>query len=134
MILPRRRCVVRHRAESGGAENSSDLILDIVFDVGVVFSADGVHSAREARLREDLKHNPMDALAAANLGGLLLQAGNLAEAEKWLKHALVEVIRCLMAVAVCAWNCGKSRGGCAKKGHGHDALPNPARRPRLANI
>ena len=61
--------------------------MDIVFDVGQVFSADSVRESRETRLREDLQHDPMNALAAANLGGLLLQAGNLIEAEKWLQRA-----------------------------------------------
>ena len=87
MILPRNRCVVRHRAESVTTEKLSDLIMDIVFDVGQVFSADSVRESRETRLREDLQHDPMNALAAANLGGLLLRAGNLIEAEKWLQRA-----------------------------------------------
>jgi hypothetical protein len=87
MILPRNRCVVRHRAESIKAEKLSDLIMDIVFDVGQVFSASAVRSSREARLREELQRDPMNALAAANLGALLLQAGNLTEAEKWLQRA-----------------------------------------------
>jgi hypothetical protein len=87
MILPRNRCVVRHRAESVEAEKLSDLIMDIVFDVGQVFSASSVRESRETRLREDLEQDPMNALAAANLGSLLLQAGNLIEAEKWLQRA-----------------------------------------------
>ncbi len=87
MILPRNRCVVRHRAESIEAEKLSDLIMDIVFDVGQVFSASSVRESRETRLREELQQDPMNALAAANLGSLLLQAGNLIEAEKWLQRA-----------------------------------------------
>jgi hypothetical protein len=87
MILPRNRCVVRHRAESVKAEKLSDLIMDIVFDVGQVFSASTVRESREARLREELQHDPANALAAANLGALLLQGNSLAEAEKWLQHA-----------------------------------------------
>jgi uncharacterized protein HemY len=62
--------------------------MDIVFDVGMVFSHDSTLSARETRLREELRRDPMDALAAANLGKLLLQKGGLVEAEKWLQHAL----------------------------------------------
>ena len=87
MILPRTRCAVRHRAESVEAETLSDLIMDIVFDVGQVFSASTVRLSREARLRDELQHDPMNALAAANLGALLLQNGNLIEAEKWLQRA-----------------------------------------------
>jgi hypothetical protein len=87
MILPRSRCAVRHRAESVQADKLSALIMDIVFDVGQVFSASAVRSSREAHLREELQHDPMNALAAANLGALLLQSGNLSEAEKWLQRA-----------------------------------------------
>lgn len=87
MILPRTRCAVRHRAESARPEKLSDLIMDIVFDVGQVFSASNGRSPREARLRDELQHDPMNALAAANLGALLLQSGDLTEAEKWLRHA-----------------------------------------------
>ena len=87
MIAPRSRCVIRHRAESAQPEKLADLVMDIVFDVGKVFSHDGTLPARETRLRDELRRDPMDALAAANLGTLLLQAGNLIESEKWLKHA-----------------------------------------------
>jgi hypothetical protein len=87
MILPRNRCVVRHRAESVVEEKLSDMIMDIVFDVGQVFSASSVRLSREARLREELQRDPTNALAAATLGALLLQAGNLIEAEKWLQCA-----------------------------------------------
>ena len=88
MIRPRSRCVVRHRAESAEPEKLADLFMDIVFDVGMVFSADSVRSARETRLREELRRDPKDALAAASLGELLLQKGDLAEAEKCLQRAL----------------------------------------------
>jgi hypothetical protein len=87
MIVPRSRCVVRHRAESAQPEKLADLVMDIVFDVGKVFSHDGTLAARETRLRDDLRRDPMNALAAANLGTLLLQSGNLIESAKWLRHA-----------------------------------------------
>jgi hypothetical protein len=87
MIVPRSRCVVRHRAESAKPEKLADLVMDIVFDVGKVFSRDNTLAAREARLRDELRHDPMNALAAANLGAILLQNDNLIEAEKWLRHA-----------------------------------------------
>jgi hypothetical protein len=88
MILPRNRCVVRHRAESDSPEKLSEIIMDWVFDVGLAFSINSARSGRESKLRDELRHNPMDALAAANLGSLLLQAGSLVEAEKWLRLAL----------------------------------------------
>jgi hypothetical protein len=90
MILPRSRCVVRHRAERYQPEELKDLIEDIVFDVGKVFSSDGHsgHDNREARLRQELRDDPKNAVAAANLGFLLIQNDNLAEAEKWLRQAL----------------------------------------------
>jgi tetratricopeptide (TPR) repeat protein len=88
MIVPRNRSAVRHRAESAKPEKLADLVMDIVFDVGMVFAADSTRSARETRLREELRRDPMDALAAANLGELLLQKGSLNEAEKWLQQAL----------------------------------------------
>ena len=87
MIAPRSRCVVRHRAESAQPEKLADLVMDIVFDVGKVFSHDTTLVARETRLRDELQRDPMDALAAANLGTLLLQGGNLIESAKWLQHA-----------------------------------------------
>jgi hypothetical protein len=87
MIVPRSRCVVRHRAESAKPEKLADLVMDIVFDVGKVFSRDNTLAARETRLRDELRHDPMNALAAANLGAILLQGDNLIEAEKWLRRA-----------------------------------------------
>jgi hypothetical protein len=90
MIVPRSRCVVRHRAEHYQPEELSDIIVDIVFDVGRKFSsteADG-RDNREARLRQELHETPKDALVAANLGSLLMQKDDLVEAEKWLRQAL----------------------------------------------
>jgi hypothetical protein len=87
MIVPRSRCVVRHRAESAQPEKLADLVMDIVFDVGKVFSQDTTLAGRETRLRDELRRDPMDALAAANLGTLLLQSGDLSESAKWLRHA-----------------------------------------------
>jgi hypothetical protein len=87
MIAPRSRCAVRHRAENAQPEKLADLVMDIVFDVGKVFSHDNTLAARETRLRDDLRRDPMNALAAANLGAMLLQSDNLIEAEKWLRHA-----------------------------------------------
>lgn len=88
MILPRTRSVVRHRAENVKREDLARVVLDIVFDVGRLVTKDGIHDHTEAMLRQDVRHNPKDALAAANLGFLLIQKDELTEAEKWLRHAL----------------------------------------------
>jgi small nuclear ribonucleoprotein (snRNP)-like protein len=88
MVVPRSRCVVRHRAENYQPEAIKDVIFDIIFDVGLVFETDRRQDVREERLREELKHNSADALAAANLAGLLIQRQAYPEAEKWLRLAL----------------------------------------------
>ena len=90
MIFPRSRCVVRHRAERYKPEELKDLIEDIVFDVGKRFSSNGGDGRdnREARLRQELRADPKNAVAAANLGFLLIQKDELAEAEKLLRQAL----------------------------------------------
>jgi hypothetical protein len=88
MILPRTRCIVRHRAENARKEDLSHVLLDIVFDVGRLVTKNGNHDNTEARLRQDLRQNPKDAVAAANLGYLLIQKDDLMEAEKWLRQAL----------------------------------------------
>jgi hypothetical protein len=91
MIVPRSRCVVRHRAEHFKPQELTDLIVDIVFDVGrkLSSSADSGRDNREAQLRQELRGQPKDALAAASLGALLMQRDDLAEAEKWLRQALL---------------------------------------------
>ncbi len=90
ILVPRSRCVVRHRAEHYRPEQLTDILVDIVFDVGKRFSRNGVggRDTREARLRQDLHDDPNNAVAAANLGYLLIQKDELAEAEKWLRRAL----------------------------------------------
>lgn len=90
IIVPRSRCVVRHRAEHYQPEQLSEMIVDIVFDVGKLFSASGSagHDNTEARLRQELRADPKNGAAAANLGFLLIQKDDLAEAEKWLRRAL----------------------------------------------
>ncbi len=90
-IVPRSRCVVRHRAEQYRQADFKALVEDVVFDVGRIFSTSGRdngHDNTEARLRQDVRRDPMNAAAAANLGFLLMQRDELAEAEKWLRHAL----------------------------------------------
>lgn len=88
MIVPRTRCIVRHSAENFRAEDLSNLVTEIVFDVGRAFVRDDKPGDREIRLRNELQQNPKDAIAAANLGLLLMQQDNLAEAEQWLRRAL----------------------------------------------
>jgi hypothetical protein len=88
LIVPRTRCVIRHRAEAAKGQSLSDTLSDIVFDLGVAFSEDRRREAAEARLRDTLVRNPKDAAAAADLGGLLIQKQAYDEAEKWLSLAL----------------------------------------------
>jgi hypothetical protein len=83
MIVPRRRCVVRHRAE----RYEPTVIPEIIFDIGVMLRGSSLDDAREARLRRRLEENPNSALLASNLGGVLLQKGNYAEAGKLLERA-----------------------------------------------
>jgi hypothetical protein len=88
LIVPRTRCVVRHKAETASGQSLGDMLTDIIFDLGVAFSQDRRREATEARLRETLVHNPKDAAAAATLAGLLVQQEMYDEAEKWLRLSL----------------------------------------------
>lgn len=88
MIVPRTHCVVRHSAENYRAVDLSNLMTAIVFDVGRALARNAGQSERETRLRDELERNPKDAIAAANLGFLLLQQDRLAEAERLLLQAL----------------------------------------------
>ncbi|MBX3001094.1 MAG: tetratricopeptide repeat protein [Caldilineaceae bacterium] len=83
IIVPRTRCVVRHRAERFKLK----IIPDIIFDVGFLLKPDRRDTEREVRLRRKLANNPKSALAAANLGMLLLKRHEYEEARKWLHHA-----------------------------------------------
>lgn len=84
MIVPRTRSLVRHRAE----RFPERLLTDIIFDVGVLLSANRRRDEQERRLRRQLEKNHTDALAAANLGSILLQRQQYDEARHWLSHAL----------------------------------------------
>ncbi|MBX3051993.1 MAG: hypothetical protein KF753_10995 [Caldilineaceae bacterium] len=84
MIVPRTRSLIRHRAERFEKEH----LTDIIFDVGVRLKGGARVEEQERRLRADLKRKPTDALAAANLGGLLLQKKEYDEALQWLERAL----------------------------------------------
>lgn len=83
-VIPRTRCVIRHRAENYD-QNS---LLDVIFDVGILMGENEHDREREATLRQRLDQNPSDAPAAAQLGHLLLQKQELHEAEKWMRLAL----------------------------------------------
>jgi tetratricopeptide (TPR) repeat protein len=88
LIVPRTRCVIRHRAETERGQSLGDTLSDIIFDLGIAFSEDRRREAAEARLRDTLLRNPKDAAAAASLGGLLVQRREYGEAQKWLTLAL----------------------------------------------
>lgn len=87
MIVPRTRAVVRHRAEIGNDERLTDLLFDVVFDVGKLLGNRDRATEQEVRLRQELARTPDNALAAANLGCLLIQRDELVEAEYWLRQA-----------------------------------------------
>ena len=88
MVVPRRRCTVRHEADRYQPETLSQAVFDIIFDIGIGLSQDKRLEAREARLRDGLVHNTNDAIAAVNLASLLIQKQEYGEAEKWLRLAL----------------------------------------------
>ncbi len=88
MIVPRSRATIRHRAEHLQEETMKEIMLDVIFDVGTIFSEDKRLDGQEERLREALELDPVDALSAANLGSVLIKKQELEEAEKWLKMAL----------------------------------------------
>ena len=88
MIVPRSRAMIRHRAERFKEDSMKEIMYDVIFDVGVVFSEDRKLKAQEERLRAMLELDPEDALAAANLGSVLVKQGEYTEAAKWLAVAL----------------------------------------------
>lgn len=88
MIVPRSRAMIRHRAEHFKEESMKEVMLDFIFDVGVIFSDDKRLKMQEERLREQLELDPNDIVAAANLGAVLIKQGEYIEAEKWLTMAL----------------------------------------------
>ena len=84
MIVPRTRSQVRHRAE----REVKGPMTDIIFDVGMILQPGKREQIMETRLRKRLELNSLDAMAAANLGAMLLKRNQFAEAERWLRHAL----------------------------------------------
>jgi len=83
MIVPRTRCVVRHRAE----RYEQQIIPEIVFDLGFVLTGSSLTDAREKRLRQRLVEDPRSASLMSNLGALLLQKQRYGEAEELLERA-----------------------------------------------
>lgn len=88
MIVPRTRCVVRHRAESAEPESLRDALFDVVFDLGTALGNNVLREARERRLRQDLAEDAHNLSAATALAGILIQKEEYAEAEKLLHMAL----------------------------------------------
>lgn len=84
MIVPRALCMVRHRAEN----YKSEVLPDIIFDLGVLLRGNSLQDAQEARFRKELERNPTAAWAAARLGTLLMRRQQFEEARVLLESAL----------------------------------------------
>jgi tetratricopeptide (TPR) repeat protein len=83
MIVPRHRARIRHRAEC----QEPSILPEIIFDLGVILRRNSRLDHQEARLRAELAENPASALAASNLGAILAQKQQFAEARQWLEKA-----------------------------------------------
>jgi hypothetical protein len=83
MIVPRTRCVIRHRAD----RYEPTVIPEIIFDLGVILRGDSRLDAKEERLRKQLEELPQSAILASNLGAVLMQQQKYAEAQKFLERA-----------------------------------------------
>lgn len=83
MIVPRTRCVVRHRADYYRPE----VMPSIIFDLGVKLRGASKVDVQEERLRKQLDKNPLSVFAMANLGALLAQKQQFDEAEPLLRKA-----------------------------------------------
>lgn len=83
MIVPRTRCIIRHRAD----RYESSMIPEIIFDLGVMLRGDSRLDARIERLRKRLEETPNSAILASNLGALLMKQQKFTEAQKWLERA-----------------------------------------------
>ena len=83
IIVPRTRCVVRHRADY----YRPAAMPSIIFDLGVKLRGASKADAQELRLRRQLARNPMAVFTMANLGALLAQRQAFDEAEPLLRKA-----------------------------------------------
>lgn len=83
MIVPRTRCIIRHRAD----RYEPELIPEIIFDLGVLLRGDSRVEAKIKRLRKRLEEMPNSAILCSNLGALLMQQQNYAEAKIYLQRA-----------------------------------------------
>jgi len=83
MVVPRTRCIIRHRAD----RYEPSVIPEIIFDIGVMLRGDSRMEARIDRLRKRLEAEPHSAVLAANLGTLLMQQQDYVEAEALLEQA-----------------------------------------------
>ena len=83
MIVPRARCIIRHRAD----RYEPTVIPEIIFDLGVILRGDSRLDGRITRLRRRLEEMPNSAILASNLGTLLMQQQKYAEAQTWLERA-----------------------------------------------
>jgi tetratricopeptide (TPR) repeat protein len=83
MIVPRTRCIVRHRADHYRPE----VMPSIIFDLGVKLRGATKIDAQEQRLRKQLEKDPLAIFAMANLGALLAQKQQFDEAEPLLRKA-----------------------------------------------
>jgi hypothetical protein len=83
MVVPRTRCVIRHRAD----RYEPSVIPEIIFDIGVILRGDSRTDARIERLRKQLEEEPHSAIIASNLGTLLMKQENYTEALTLLEQA-----------------------------------------------
>ncbi len=88
MLMPRSRCVIRHRAEEVETLFDPRALLDIVFDVGILLWPDERARRQEERLRARLEAHPLDGPAAVELASLLIRRGQYSEAEALLRPVL----------------------------------------------
>lgn len=83
MIVPRARCIIRHRAD----RYEPTVLPEIIFDLGVILRGDSRLDAKEIRLRKRLEELPNSAHLASNLGTVLMQKQQFDEALTWLERA-----------------------------------------------
>ena len=83
MIVPRTRCIIRHRAD----RYEQTFIPEIIFDLGVMLRGESQLDAKIDRLQKRLEEMPNSAITCSNLGSLLMQQQKYAEALVLLERA-----------------------------------------------